>query len=74
MEKVWGCYLNVYLRRNPFRGRLLMGAALLYQPKRKEFAMISELMQIELAALMEAGYSRDEAFAEAFFSYGFEEE
>ena len=36
--------------------------------------MISELMQIELAALMEAGYSRDEAFTEAFSDYGFEEE
>lgn len=51
-----------------------MGAAFLYTRQKKEVAMISELMQIELAALMEAGYSRDEAYAEAFGNYGFEEE
>lgn len=36
--------------------------------------MISELMQIELAALMEAGYSREEAYEEAFNAYGLWEE
>ena len=51
-----------------------MGAAFFVHLQQKELAMISELMQIELAALMEAGYSRDEAYAEAFSEYGFEED
>lgn len=36
--------------------------------------MISELMQIEIEALRDAGFSREEAYEEAFYNYGFEED
>ena len=49
-----------------------MGRPFLYQPEQKELAMISELMQIEIEALRDAGYSREEAYEEAFHAYGFE--